>query len=114
MTVNPVNDLVYNCISTEMFESIMEYVADPMTATKFGILKEQPGKREIITSEVIYYYMFSYGIPIELEKWHLNRLMALIRIFSIKNGNQPKMSSSEAGIYQRELNEMRRASRKAR
>lgn len=114
MTLNPVNELAYNRITSDMFKEIMDYISDPMTATTFGMLKETPGKREVITSELIYYYMFSYGIPIELEKWHLNTLMALIRVFSIKNGNQPKMSASEAGLYQRELNEMRRAKHKKR
>lgn len=112
MTLNTVNELAYNCITSEMFQEIMEYISDPMTATTFGMIKNQPGKQEIITSEIIYYYMFSYGIPIELEKWHLNTLMALIRVFSIKNGNQPKMSSREAGLYQRQLNEMRRSGHK--
>ena len=112
MTLNPVNEIAYACITSEMFQEIMDYIADPMTATTFGMIKDYPGRKEVITSEIIYYYMFSYGIPIELEKWHLNTLMALIRVFSIKSGNQPKMSSREAGMYQRELNEIRRAGRK--
>ena len=112
MTLNPVNEIAYACITSEMFQEIMDYIADPMTATTFGMIKDHPGRKEVITSEIIYYYMFSYGIPIELEKWHLNTLMALIRVFSIKNGNQPKMSSREAGMFQRELNEMRRAGHK--
>lgn len=114
MTLNQVNELAYACLTTEMLNEIMNYIADPMTATTFGMVGNQQGKREIITSEIIYYYMFSYGIPIELEKWHLNTLMALIRVFSIKNGNQPKMSSREAGLYQRQINEARRAGRKKR
>ena len=114
MTLNAVNEMVYNCLTTEMFQEIMDYIADPMTATTFGMIKQPGGKQEIITSEIIYYYMFSYGIPIELEKWHLNNLIALIRVFSIKSGNQPKMSSREAGLYQREINEMRRAKHRKR
>lgn len=114
MTLNAVNEMAYNCLTTEMFQEIMDYIGDPMTATTFGMLKQQPGRREVITSEIIYYYMFSFGIPIELEKWHLNNLMALIRVFSIKNGDQPKMSSREAGLYQRQVNEMRRAKNRKR
>ena len=114
MTLNPVNELAYTCLTANMIQEIMDYIADPMTATTFGMIGNQQGKREIITSEIIYYYMFSYGLPIELEKWHLNTLMALIRVFSIKNGNQPKMSSREAGLYQRQLNEARRASHRKR
>lgn len=114
MTLNPVNELAYACFTQDMFKEIMDYIADPMTATTFGNIGNQRGKPEIITSEIIYYYMFSYGLPIELEKWHLNTLMALIRVFSIKNGNQPKMSSREAGLYQRQLNEARRAAHRKR
>ena len=114
MTLNAVNDAVYNCLTIEMFQEIMDYIEDPMTATTFNSIKQQSGKREVITSEIIYYYMFSFGLPIELEKWHLNNLMALIRVFNIKNGNQPKMSSRESGLYQRELNEMRRAKHRKR
>ena len=71
---------------------IMQYINDPMTATT---IKDTPGKRnnELITSELIYYWMVALEIPFECEKWHINRLLTLIKICNIKNQpakNMPK------------------------
>lgn len=114
MTLNQVNDYVYAFITPEIMNEILEYIGDPMTATTFHDASQSNGKPEIVTSEIIYYNMFSFGIPIELEKWHLNRLIALIRVFSIKGGGSKKMSQSEAAAFQRQLNESRRAGKHRR
>ena len=58
--------------------------------------------------------MISFGIPVEFEKWHLNKLMTLIRVFSIKNGGEKKMSRAEAAMFQRSVNERRLASHRKR
>ena len=108
MTLNQVDDSVYSYLTMDNIREIDEYITDPMTATTFSNLSQHRGRREIVTSELIYYQMISFGIPVEFEKWHLNRLVALIRIFSIKGGEQ-KMSRSEAAMFQRALNEQRRA-----
>lgn len=107
MTINQVNDMAYAMLTQEMYEEIFSYINDPMSATTIHDSRPQKGKREIVTSEIIYYQMISYGIPIELEKWHLNNLMTLISVFSIKGGNQQKMSKSEAAAYQRAINDSR-------
>lgn len=109
MTLNNVNDDVYARINDEIMSEILEYIGDPMTATTFTDLSESSGRREVITAELIYYNMFSFGIPIELEKWHLNSLMALIRVFSIKGAGQQKMSRAEAAAFQKSINDSRRA-----
>ena len=109
MTLNPVPDSVYGRITAKDMNDILAYIEDPMTATTFSDSSQQAGRREIITSEIIYYNMFSFGIPKEVEKWHLNTLIALIRVFAIKNGGEKKMSRAEAAMYQRSLNERRRA-----
>ena len=114
MTLNPVNKSVYTRIDLRVMNEILKYIEDPMTATTFSNLKEHEGKREIITSEIIYYYLFKFGIPKEVEKWHLNTLMTLIHVFSIKDGEQQKMSKEEAAMYQRQVNESRRKSRPRR
>lgn len=114
MTLNPVDESVYSRITPSIMNEILEYISDPMTATTFNDVKNHTGKREIITSEIIYYNMFSYGIPKEVEKWHLNTLIALIRVFSIKNSGSQKMSRAEAAMYQRSINEQRRAKNRRR
>lgn len=112
MTLNNVNDVVYNRITQKEFKEIFDYIGDPMTATTITDHTGNTGKKEIITSEILYYNMFSYGIPIELEKWHLNTLITLIHVFSIKNGGSKKMSRAEAAAYQRSINESRRGRRR--
>lgn len=111
MTLNNVNEIAYRCIDIAILEDVITYINDPMSATTITDLRPKKGKKEILTSELIYYIMISYGIPIELEKWHLNNLITLISVFSIKNDKGKKMSPHEAGQYQRALNASRRKKR---
>lgn len=99
--------MAYAMLTQEMYEKVFAYINDPMSATTIHDNRPNKGKREIVTSEVIYYKMISYGIPIELEKWHLNNLMTLITVFDIKGGGEKKMSRTESAAYQRALNESR-------
>lgn len=114
MTINQVNENVYAFLSPVILREIDEYISDPMTATTFTDRSQKSRHKEVITSEIIYYQMISFGIPVEFEKWHLNRLMTLIRVFSIKNGGEKKMSRSEAALFQRSINERRLASHRKR
>ena len=79
-----------------------------MTATTFSDRNTKPGKRDIITSEVIYYWMISLNIPMECQKWHINRLLALIKVCDIKNKPPEKLSQKEIIAQNRALNEQRR------
>lgn len=78
---------VYEYIPADEVDRIMKYVEDTMTATYINRkpAKETPGKKDVVTSELIYYWMIANQIPFECENWHLNRLMALIQICSVKN-----------------------------
>lgn len=107
MTINKVDPRVYRVIPFNVMKEIDEYIGDPMTATTFSDTRPKGRTREVITSEIIYYQMLSFGIPYEFEKWHLNRLITLIHVFAIKNGDQKKMSKAEAAAYQRSLNDKR-------
>lgn len=109
-----VNPLVYQALSVENYKEIDQYIKDPMTATTFSQTSKAPASRDIITAELIYYWMFSYGIPKECEKWHLNRLLALINVFSIKDGPERKMSKSELAARNRAINNARRAKLKTK
>ena len=82
-----INPIVIESIDTDSYKKILDYVADPNTATKiYDRRPQRGGKKEVITSEVIYYWMIYYGIPFECQKWHLNRLLTLIRVCGVKGG----------------------------
>lgn len=103
-----VNPMVYLDLSTDNIKQINAYIDNPMTATTFKQRGGGKPNRDIITSEVLYYYMFTYNIPVELEKWHLNRLVTLIRVFAAKNEPAKKMSKNEILRNNAALNAERR------
>lgn len=101
---------IFHRLTQKNYEEINAYIDAKMTATWFT---ETPGttKRsgEVITAELVYFWMISFNIPVEFEHWHLNRLFTLIRIANVKNGKPKKMSRSEIAARNRALNEQRRA-----
>lgn len=113
MTIGPVpDDLVYRSLTKENIEEIEAYIKDPMTATTIRNPEGRGPNREIITSEIIYYWMIAQNIPTEYEKWHLNRLMTLIQVCAIKNDpdkHKRKMSRGAIMRQNRALNAARRA-----
>ena len=99
---------VYRCLTSEHIQQIMEYIDAPMTATTF---REMPGNkrnREIVTAELIYHWMIETQIPFECQKWHLNRLITLIRVRQHKLQPPKKRSPEEIAAYNRALNEARK------
>lgn len=110
-----VNPNVYTALTSmpQLLREVTFYINESMTATTFP-KNNKPPNREIITSEIIYYWMFSYGIPIECQKWHLDRLLTLINVFNVKNGPQKKMSRREILERNRALNAARRKKLKTR
>jgi len=103
-----VNDDVYGLLTASNFEAIKEYIDAPMTATTIN-QTDQRRSREVITSEIIYYWMVALNIPFECQKWHLNRLLTLINVCSIKQQPPKKLSRSSALRSQAALNAQRRA-----
>jgi len=98
-----------NNLSEKNLEEINKYIESSQSATTFGIMPERKGRGEIITSELIYYWLVAFKIPFECESWHLNRLFSLIRICNIKNSPGKKMPRHEVANRNRELNEKRKA-----
>lgn len=98
-------------MTRDNMDSITNYINDPMTASWFNEKKGPVGRRssEVITSELIYCWMTQLNIPFECERWHLNRLMVLIRICSIKNAPPEKQSRRETLNQYAALNKMRKA-----
>ncbi len=105
---------VYYCIPKEAYTQINAYIEDPATATYFSEDQKKGSSRETITSELIYYWMIALNIPFECQKWHLNRLLALIRVCSIKNQPSKKMSKSEIMNRNKALNDARRKAHHSR
>ena len=103
-----VNDTVYNLLDKDNIEKINKYIGDPMTATTFKEDPNKKGGREIITSELIYYWMISLNIPFECQKWHLNRLLTLIKVCGIKNQPPKKMGKKDVMSRNAALNAARR------
>jgi hypothetical protein len=96
-------------LSKENFEEIQAYIDNKMTATTFAEIQPEARNQEIITSELIYYWLTVYHIPFEVETWHLNRLFTLVRVASLKQGKPKKMSRAEQARRMRELNKQRQA-----
>ena len=90
-----VDDEVYEYINQDHVDKIKTYINAPMTATTFSADNTKKGKSEIITSELIDYWMISLGINFECRKWHLNRLLTLIQVCNIKNTPPKKRSKRD-------------------
>lgn len=99
---------VYNYLTNGNINEINEYIEAPMTATYFSDEKTSKISREQVTAELIYYWMIALNIPFECQKWHLNRLITLIKVCNIKN--QPPKKRSKKDIMSRNaaLNAARR------
>ena len=103
-----VNPEVYNFITSKNIEQVKQYIEAPMTATVINDEKRSKGSHETVTSELIYYWMIALQIPFECKKWHLNRLLTLIKVCNIKNSPPKKRSKRDIMSRNTALNAARR------
>lgn len=110
MTINQnVDDTVYSSLTDDLVSQIVNYIQSPMTATTItDTSTSKSTAKEKLTSELIYYAMTAYNIPWEAQKWHLNRLITLIKICQIKNEPQKKMTAKDLAKRNSALNAARR------
>lgn len=102
---------IYELLTEENINEIQEYIGNPMTATTFSNRNDnkQSSSRELVTSELVYYWMVSLNIPFdECQKWHINRLLTLIRVCNVKNEPPKKMSQKELYKHHAAVNAARR------
>lgn len=119
MTVNGnFDDVVYDSITFAQMKGIERYIDDPMTASTYHDFSKSTGSSrglgKMTTAEDLYYAMFELGIPLECEKWHLNRLVALIRFMEVRGGNGKKMSAEDTIRQYASINAKRRAKHRTR
>lgn len=103
----PVDKETLDGITTEQFTEILNYIQTPQTATRVTTHGKK-GRGEIMTAEVMYFYIGEYNLPIASEKWHLSRLVAMINVASAKHGGGEKMSKKDIYAENKRINEMNR------
>ena len=108
LTENVPDDFL-NMLSRDSILELTEYINDKQSATWFREEKNTKTSNEIVTSELIYYWLVQFNIPFEVENWHLNRLMTLVKIAGIKQTKSTPMSKSQQAEQYRKLNAERRA-----
>lgn len=110
MNLSPgVSPEVFNRLKESHVHAINEYIGDKMTATTFSAESDDRHAREIITAEIIYYWMVELNVPFECQYWHLNRLLTLIRVINLKRAPKKKMGPQELAARNRSLNAQRKA-----
>lgn len=118
MTLNDrVDPNVYFFLTYSDIQKTVDYIEDGMTATWFSNDTRIGGSNksgEVITAEVIYYWMVTFRVPVEFENWHLNQLLTLLKVINIKSGGEKKMSKKEAAMERAMLNKQRRAALKTK
>lgn len=103
-----VPDNILSRLTIEHVELVGNYINDRHSATTFRENSSGRKNNEVITSELVYYWLIEFQIPFQCESWNFSRLMTLIQICGIKRTKPKKMSRAEVAAQQRALNEKRR------
>jgi len=102
-------DEVWQKFPDRLFLMINSYMNSKQTATWFNDSPNIKASREVVTAELIYYWMVALGIPFECQYWHINKLLTLVKVCNVKNAPEKKMSKREQAEMQRTLNAQRKA-----
>lgn len=102
-----VDPMVYQALTPDNIKQVNDYIADPATASKFydnelaKLQKKTNPKKETMTSEKLYALMTQYRINWAAEKWHLNRLIAVIEYCNQMNTPPRKLNAQERAAINR-------------
>lgn len=105
-----VDPMIYSALTQKDIEKVENYMADPMTATTINRHGSKQ-KYQNVTSELIYSWMVSLGIPFECEKWQLNRLFTLIEVCGAEQSPKKKMRKNDILRQNAQLNAARKKAR---
>lgn len=100
---------VFKVLSVENIIKIRDYIKNPMTATTFQKKSVGKTKKEVTTAETLYAHMFAHSLPIECQKWHLNRLLTLLKVCDLQNAPREKMTKKQTAQWNAEQNAARKA-----
>lgn len=110
MLVTPGNKELVYLLEPDQLETITHYINEVRTASSVPEIQSvNRFNAEIVTSELIYYWMVALKIPFDAEKWHLSRLMMLIRITNFKSEPVKKQNAAAKVAEWKKLNDERRA-----
>ena len=112
MIVGDAPHYIPDILSQNHGEEIKTYIDKRHSATTIYRKGTRASSRQIITTELIYYWMIKFGIPLECQRWHFNRLLMLIDVCNVKEQAASKkggnLSAVESANYRHELNKVRR------
>lgn len=109
--------VVFKSLTKENITEIERYINDPMTATTFSKEDEKEiaaktNNSKFVTSEEIYYWMTAQNIPFTCERWHINRLITLVKLCAIfnkpKDNKKKKMTSSDLAARRAKMDAARK------
>lgn len=101
---------VWKALSRRDVKRIEEYISDKMTASTVNNRNKKPQRKaQVLTSELLYYYMSALGIPFDCESWHFSRLIMLIQIAAAEQQGSQKMPRNEMIAQRNALNKARQA-----
>lgn len=111
MIIGEVPNYIPDVLLQNYGNKIREYISKPHSATTIFRRGPQPQSRQVVTTELIYYWMIKFGIPLECQRWHFNRLLMLIDVCNVKEqaaSKNGKLSGLESARYRHALNKARR------
>lgn len=99
----------YRALTPAVLKDVSDYINATMTATTISKDGMRRGPNEVVTAEIIYYWMICYNIPFDpCQKWHLDRLLTLINVCGAKSQKPKKIPKAEQFARNRALNAARK------